>query len=118
MYVYVTDKGNIMLRSKERVKSLWVKWVTEHIVNYDMTDNLIYEWGQVVKYENSKQYVEDTNRYHLEKELKHVKLKNEELTKISNKRVTKELELEQRWLEANEYQRKIYLLKQMRWSQQ
>jgi hypothetical protein len=33
-------------------------------------------------------------------------------------KVKKELELDVKWEEANEYQRKIYLLRNMRWLQQ
>jgi hypothetical protein len=32
--------------------------------------------------------------------------------------VKKELELERKWQEADEYQRKLYTLKNMRWLQQ
>ncbi len=78
-------------------------------------DNLIFEDGKVKKYENSKQYTEDTNRYHLQKELKEEKRKNKELTKIANAKVRKEMELDKKWQEPDEYNRKLYLLKQMRW---
>lgn len=83
-----------------------------------MEDNLIFEWGKIVKYENSKQYIEDSNRYHLTKELEDTKRKNAELTTIANAKVQKELELDVKGKEANEYQRKIYLLKSMKWLQQ
>ena len=90
----------------------------EYITNYSMEDNLIFEWGKIVKYENSKQYIEDSNRYHLTKELEDTKRKNAELTTIANAKVQKELELDVKGKEANEYQRKIYLLKSMKWLQQ
>lgn len=90
----------------------------EYNTAYTMEDNLIYEDNQIKKYENSKQYIEDTNRYHLTKELEEEKRKNWELTKIANMKVTKEMELETKWQEATEYQRKLYLLKNMRWLQQ
>ena len=83
-----------------------------------MEDNLIFEDNQIKKYENSKQYIEDTNRYHLTKELEDTKRKNAELTTIANAKVHKELELDVKWKEANEYQRKLYLLKNMKWLQQ
>lgn len=90
----------------------------EYITEYSQTDNLIFEDGKIKKYENSKQYIEDTNRYKLNKELEDTKRKNKELTKIANKKVKEELELDVKDKEPNEYQRKIYLLKQMKWSQQ
>lgn len=117
MRVYVSDKWNIILKCNERQIKLWGKY-REYRVEYKDTDNLIYEGGKIIKYENSKQYIEDTNRYHLTKELNEEKRKNTELEKIANAKVTKELELEERWLDANEYQRKIYSLRNMRWLQQ
>lgn len=117
MYVYVSDKWNIVLKTNVRQTKLWWKY-REYDVAYNENDNLIFEWNQVIKYENSKQYIEDTNRYHREKELKEERRKNADLTKIANAKVTKELELEARWLEANEYQRKIYMIRNMRWLQQ
>lgn len=96
---------------------MWGKY-REYCVEYSNTDNLIFEGGQVIKYENSNQYIEDSNRYHMEKQITSLTKKNEDLTKIANAKVIKELELEQRGLEANEYQRKIYLLRNMRWTNQ
>ena len=54
-----------------------------------MTDRLIYEGGEIKKYENSKQYIEDTNRYQLQKDLKEEKRKNAELLIIANAKVKK-----------------------------
>ena len=83
-----------------------------------MEDNLIFEWNQIKKYENSQQYIEDSNRYHLTHELEQTKRKNSELESIANAKVKEELELEKRGLEADEYTRKLYTLKNMRWLQQ
>ena len=83
-----------------------------------MEDNLIFEENQIKKYENSKQYIEDSNRYHLTHELEETKRKNTELTAIANAKVRKDLELDVKWKEANEDQRKLYTLKNMRWLQQ
>ena len=83
-----------------------------------MEDNLIFEDNKIKKYENSRQYIEDSNRYRLNKELEETKRKNSELTSIANMKVEEELELDVKWQEANEYQRKIYLLRNMRWLQQ
>lgn len=90
----------------------------EYITNTGMHDKLIFEDNQVKIYEQSRQYEEDINKYKLQKDLKEEKRKNEELTKIANMKVKKELELEAKNQEPNEYQRKIYLLRNMRWSQQ
>ena len=117
MFVYVSDNGNIILKTNVRQTRFWWKY-REFNVGYSETDNLIFEWWQVIKYENSKQYIEDTNRYHLTKELEEQKRKNTELTQIANAKVRKELELDVKGQEDSEYQRKIYLLRNMRWLQQ
>lgn len=114
MYVYVSEKGNIILRSMERRIGLQNKY-KEYITTYKLSDNLIFEDWQIKRYENSKQYVEDTNRYHLTKELEDTKRKNKELERIANTKVRKELELDVKGEEDGEYQRKLYLLKNMRW---
>jgi hypothetical protein len=82
-----------------------------------MEDNLIFEWGKVIKYENSKQYIEDSNRYHLTKELEKTKKENAELTTIANAKMRKDLELDVKWDEPNKYNKNIYLLRNMRWLQ-
>lgn len=117
MYVYVSNEGNIILKSNKKLMGFQNKY-REYSTQYTMTDNLIYEDNQIKRYENSKQYIEDTNRYRLNKELEDTKRKNTELTQIANMKVTKELELDVKWEEANEYQRKLYLLRNMRWLQQ
>lgn len=114
MYVYVSNKWNIIMKTMERKLGLQNRY-KEYIVNYKISDNLIFEWWQVKIYENSKQYIEDTNKYHLNKELEETKRKNEELTIIANSKVRKEMELDTKKQWDMEYQRKLYLLKNMRW---
>lgn len=117
MFVYVSDKWNIIMKSNIRLTGLWNQY-REFNTAYTMEDNLIFEENQIKKYENSKQYIEDTNRYHLTKELEDTKRKNAELTSIANSKVKEDLELEAKGQEADEYQRKLYMLKNMRWLQQ
>ena len=114
MYVYVSDKWNIILKTKERRTGIQNKY-REYITNYELTDNLIFENWKVIKYENSKQYIEDTNRYHLIKELDKTKKKNEELERIANTKVKKEMRLYLKKQEPDEYHRKLYLLRNTRW---
>lgn len=119
MFVYVAPEGNIRIKSVQRLHGNMVKGCSEHVVECKMTDRLIYEDNMIKLYENSRQFAEDTNRYRIQKENELLKKKNQELTKIANVKVTKDLELEVKGQEANEYQRKIYLLKHMReWLQQ
>ena len=82
-----------------------------------MDDNLIFEDNQIKKYENSKQYIEDSNRYHLTKELEDTKRKNAELTTIANAKMNKDLELEVKGQKPDEYNKKLYILKNMKWLQ-
>ena len=117
MYVYVSDKWNIIMKSNIRLSGLRNQYM-EYNTNYTMEDNLIFEENKIKKYENSKQYIEDSNRYHLTHELEETKRKNSELESIANAKVKKELELDKRGLEADEYTRKLYTLKNMRWLQQ
>lgn len=116
MYVYVSEKWNIIMRSSFRMTWMQNKY-REYITRYSMEDNLIFEDNQIKKYENSKQYIEDTNRYHLTKELEDTKRKNAELTTIANAKMTKDLELEVKGQKPDEYNKKIYLLKNMKWLQ-
>lgn len=117
MYVYVKD-WMIIYKSDKKVVRGFVSWADVYIVDCRDTDKLIFEGNQVKIYENSNQYNEDMNTYHLSRQVDNLSRKNEELLKIANTKVTKEMELEVKWKEANEYQRKLYLLKNMRWSQQ
>ena len=87
----------------------------EYDTKYSITDNLIYEDNQIKRYENSRQYENDINKFHLERELSETKRKNEELLQIANTKVKKEMELEVKWQEPDEYQRKLYLLRSMKW---
>ncbi len=116
MYVYVSDKWNIIMKSNIRLTGLWNQY-REFNTAYTMEDNIIFEWGKVIKYENSKQYIEDSNRYHLTHELEETKRKNAELTTIANAKMVKDLELEAKWQEPDEYNKKLYLLKNMKWLQ-
>ncbi len=82
-----------------------------------MTDRLIYEEWQVKIYENSKQYGEDINRYHLQKELERKTKDNMELRAIAYNKMAKEMELEIKNQEPGIYHKNLYLLKHMKWSQ-
>ena len=86
----------------------------EYDTKYSITDNLIYEDNQIKRYENSRQYENDINKFHLERELEETKRKNSELLQIANTKVKKEMELDVKGQEPDEYQRKLYLLKSMK----
>lgn len=111
MYVYVKN-GNIVYKSENKVN--WIKDCMEIWCWYSMNDNLIFEDWEVRIYEKSKQFEKDVNKYSLQKKIDHLEKQNENLTQIANKKITKEMELETRWLEANEHQRLLYLVRNMR----
>ena len=117
MYVYVSEKWNIIMKSSFKITGMQNQY-REYITEYSQMDNLIFEDNQIKKYENSRQYIEDTNRYHLTKELEETKRKKAELETIANAKVKKDMELEVKGQEPDEYQRKLYLLKNMKWLQQ
>lgn len=96
---------------------MWGKY-REYRTEYSNTDNLIYEGGKIIRYEDSKQYIEDSNRYKLDKQINELTRKNKDLEKIANSKVRKELELDVKWEQANEYQRKVYMIRNMRWLNQ
>lgn len=116
MYVYVSDKWNIILKSEKKLMGLQNKY-REYQTQYTKLDNLIFEDNQIKRYENSRQYAEDINKFHLERELSETKRKNAELTTIANAKMTKDLELEVKWQEPDEYNKKLYILKNMKCSQ-
>lgn len=111
MYVYIKN-WNIVFKSDKR--SNLIKDSIEIYTDYTKNDNLIFENGEVRLYEKSNQFEKDVHKYQLDEKIKKLEHNNKDLEKIANIKITKELELEERWLEANEYQRKIYLLKNLR----
>ena len=111
MYVYVSEQWNIILKSNKKLSGFQNRY-REYDTKYSINDNLIYEDNQIKRYENSRQYENDINKFHLERELSETKRKNEELLQIANTKVKKEMALKD---EASEYHRKLYLLNNMRW---
>ena len=108
--VYVKN-GKIRLKSETRMKA---PGCHEYKTDHKMTDRLIYEGGEVKIYEQSKQYGEDINRYHLQRELQKTKKENAELTIIDNAKMERDLELKTNGQKADKYNKNIYLLKNMR----
>lgn len=114
MYLYIKNNA-IIYKSKEIKQPIWfLQWCK--IIEYSgETTDVIWEDGKVKKYMDSKQYEEDINKYHLQKELKEMKIKNAELLQIANTKVKKEMELDVKHQEPNTFQRKLYLLRNMKW---
>lgn len=113
MYLYVRN-GNIIFRSPKKRELLWfLKWCSVYEYLWNSGDRLIFENGKILKYESSQQYKEDTNQYHLTRELEQTKKKNQELFQIANNKIKKDWKSVTN--EPSEYQRKLYLLKNMKW---
>jgi len=108
--VYVKN-GNIIFKSNTRTNlfpdasEVWC-W-------FSMSDNLIFEDGQVRIYEKSKQFEKDIHKYKLSKQIKSLEFQNNKLEKIANEKIKKKTLTK----EPTKYDRDIYLLRQMKWSQ-
>lgn len=110
MYVYIRN-GKIRLKSETRMSAPGCQ---EYKTDHKMTDRLIYEGGEIKIYEQSKQYGEDINRYHLQKELDHEKKVNKDLTKIANNRMREDMELDVKNQDPGAYHKNLYLLKKIK----
>lgn len=114
MFVYVKN-GKIILQTEKRYLGGITTGAMEYEIQTEKTDKLIYEDNQIKKYEDSNQYIEDTNYYHIHKELQEEKKKNQELQMIVDNKVKEELELEKKKQETDNYQQKLYILKNLKW---
>jgi hypothetical protein len=108
--VYVKN-GNIIFKSNTRTNlfpdasEVWC-W-------FSMNDNLIFEDWQVRIYEKSKQFEKDIHKYKLSKQVESLEFQNNKLEKIANEKIKKKTLTK----EPTKYDRDIYLLRQMKWSQ-
>ncbi len=108
MYV---KNGNIIFKSNTRTNlfpdasEVWC-W-------FSMNDNLIFEDWQVRIYEKSKQFEKDIHKYKLSKQIESLEFQNNKLEKIANEKIKKKTLTK----EPTKYDRDIYLLRQMKWSQ-
>lgn len=108
MYI---KNGNIIFKSNTRTNlfpdasEVWC-W-------FSMNDNLVFEDGQVRIYEKSKQFEKDIHKYKLSKQIKSLEFQNNKLEKIANEKIKKKTLTK----EPTKYDREIYLLRQMKWSQ-
>lgn len=114
MYVYVAKTGVIKLISEQRLHGSWVNECSVHVVECKKTDRLIYEDNQIKLYEESKQYIEDTNRYKKEKEIEQLKKSNEQLNIIANNKIQKEMKLDEKWKKADSFYQQLYIIQQKR----
>lgn len=110
MFVYVKN-GNIVYKSNTR-RNL-IPDSTEIRCWFSLNDNLVFEDGEVRIYEKSKQFEKDIHKYKLSKQIKSLEFQNDKLEKIANKKIKKEVLVK----EPTKYDRDIYLLRQMKWSQ-
>lgn len=108
MYI---KNGNIIFKSNTRTNlfpdasEVWC-W-------FSMNDNLVFEDWQVRIYEKSKQFEKDIHKYKLSKQIETLEFQNNKLEKIANEKIKKKTLTK----EPTKYDRDIYLLRQMKWSQ-
>jgi len=109
MFVYVKN-GNIIFKSNTRsnlfpdASEIWC-W-------FSMNDNLIFEDWEVRIYEKSKQFEKDIHKYKLSKQIESLEFQKEKLEKIANEKVKKEI-----LKDPTKFDRELYLLRQLKWSQ-
>ena len=107
MYI---KNGNIIFKSNTRTNlfpdasEVWC-W-------FSMNDNLIFEDGQVRIYEKSKQFEKDIHKYKLSKQIESLEFQNNKLEKIANEKIKPKIQKE-----PTKFDRELYLLRQMKWSQ-
>ena len=108
MYV---KNGNIIFKSNTRTNlfpdasEVWC-W-------FSMNDNLVFEDWQVKKKKKSKQFEKDIHKYKLSKQIESLEFQNNKLEKIANEKIKKKTLTK----EPTKYDRDVYLLRQMKWSQ-
>ena len=110
MFVYVKN-GNIVYKSNTR--SNIIPDAMEIWCWFSMNDNLVFEDGQVRIYEKSKQFEKDIHKYRLSREIKSLKIQNDKLEKIASEKIKNETLTK----EPTKYDKDLYLLKKMKWSQ-
>lgn len=116
MFVYVRD-WKIILQVKNRYFWSYVNGAREYEFNGGQTDRLIFEENQIKRYEESNQYLEDINYYHLQNENKELKKHNKQLEIIAHEKIQEDPKMF-KTDKPNDYQQKIYLLKKMKCSRQ
>jgi hypothetical protein len=110
MYLYIRN-WNIIHKSENKKLLLWfLEWC--QIYEDNQKWNLIFEDGKIKIYEQSKQREEDSNKYHLTKELQYTKKKNKELEIIANTKIKSERKHKKN-KEPTEYEKKLYILKNL-----
>ena len=110
MFVYVKN-WNIVYRSNTITKiipdSMEIKcW-------FSLNDNLVFEDWEIRIYEKSKQFEKDIHKYKLSKQIESLEFQKNKLEKIANEKVKKETFKK----EPTKFDRELYILRQMKWSQ-
>lgn len=109
MFVYVKN-GNIIYKSETRTNLFPEAFEVQCWFN--LNDNLIFEEWQVRIYEKSKQFEKDIHKYKLSKQIESLEFQNDKLEKIANEKVKEKINKN-----PTKFDREIYLLRQMKWSQ-
>lgn len=92
----------------------FLKWASVTIVDCKPTDNLILEDWHIKIYEHSKQWNEDSNKYHLSKENERLKNENDKLEKIAKIWVETKSQRYWKWEKLTDFEKNIYLLNHLK----
>lgn len=111
--MYVRD--DMIIHKSESLKhDDFLKWASVTIVDCKPTDNLILEDWHIKIYEHSKQWNEDSNKYHLSKENERLHNENEKLEKIAKVWVKTKSKRYGKWEKLTDFEKNIYLLNHLK----
>ena len=108
-------RDNMIIHKSEYLKhDDFLKWASVEIVDCKPTDNLILEDWHIKIYEHSKQWNEDSNKYHLTKENKILKNENEKLERIAKVWVETKSKRYWKWEKLTDFEKNIYMLNHLK----
>lgn len=112
MFLYIRN-WNIIHKSEQKKQLLG--FLKECQVYEDNQKwNLIFENWKIKVYEKSKQWEEDSNKYHLSKENNNLKKENEKLEKIAKIGVKEKSKRYGDWEKLTDFEKNIYMLNHLK----
>lgn len=112
MYYYIRN-WNIIHRSESKKQLLgFLQWC--QIYEDNQKGNMIFEDWKIKVYEKSKQWEEDSNKYHLMKENQNLKNENEKLERIAKVEVEQKSKRYGKEETLTDFEKNIYLLNHLK----
>ena len=112
MFLYIRD-GNIIHKSENKKQLLWFLKDCQ-VYEDNQKWNLIFEDWKIKVYEKSKQWEEDSNKYHLTKENKNLKQENSKLEKIAKISVKEHSKRYGDGEKLTDFEKNIYMLNHLK----